>query len=99
MQSITTYILSQKADTDIDTIFDYTENKFGFNQAVSYVGNLDIIFKQLIKHPNLGKERNEIKNGILSLSVGEHIVFYSIYKNCIRIVRVLHGRSDIPSQF
>jgi len=99
MQQITSCILSQKADDDIDTIFDYTKIEFGLNQAIKYVTLFNTVFKQLIKHPNLGKERNEIKKGVLSLSVRKHIVFYSIHTNSIRIIRVLHGRCDIPKQF
>ena len=99
MQGITSYILSQEADADIDAIFDYTEKEFGFNQAVKYVHDFDVVFKQLVKHPDLGKARNEIKRGVFSIPIGEHIVFYSTHTNYIRIIRVLHGRCDIPKQF
>ena len=93
------YILSKEADADIDAIFDYTVKEFGFNQAVKYVLEFETIFNQLAKHPNLGKLRIEIKKGVWSLPAGEHIVFYAKHNNYIRIVRVLHGRCDLPKQF
>ena len=99
MQKLTTYILSQEADADIAAIFDYSKKEFGLNQAIKYVSYFDTIFKQLLQQPNLGKVRGEIKKGILSLSIGSHIVFYSIRENYIRIERVLHGRCDIPKRF
>lgn len=93
------YILSQEADADINQIFDYTSKEFGFNQAIKYIRAFETLFNQLTKHPNLGKVRNDLKKGVLSLSIGEHIVFYAKYDNYIRIVRVLHGRCDLPKQF
>jgi toxin ParE1/3/4 len=89
-------LLSNDADADLDEIFDYTEAEHGFNQAVKYVSDLDNLFEQLVKKPNLGKERKEIKKGIYSIVEQEHIIFYEIRKDNILIARVLHGRRDIP---
>lgn len=90
------FLLSNDADTDLDEIFDYAEAEHGFNQAVKYLSDLDNLFEQLVKNPNLGKERKEIKKGIYSIVEQEHIIFYEILEEYILIVRVLHGRRDIP---
>ena len=86
------YILSQEADIDIDNIFEYTAKEFGFNQAVKYITDFDTIFKHLLINPNIGKSRDEIKKGLLSFPKEEHVVFYRILSNHIRIIRILHGR-------
>jgi len=93
------YVLSQEADTDIDTIFEYTVKEFGFKQAVKYVSDFDPIFKHLLINPNIGKSRDEIKKGLLSFIKEEHVIFYTILSNRIRIIRILHGRCDLPNQF
>lgn len=93
------YVLSEEADFDIDEIFDYTEIEFGFNQAVSYVADFDTVFNHFLVNPNIGKSRNEIKKGLYSFPKGEHVIFYRILANYIRIVRVLHGSRDIPTHF
>ena len=90
------FLLSKDADADLDDIFDYTEAEHGFNQAVKYLSDLDNLFGQLVKNPNLGKERKEIKKGIYSIVEQEHIIFYEIRVEYILIARVLHGRRDIP---
>lgn len=90
------FLLSNDADADLDEIFDYTEAEHGFNQAVKYLSDLDNLFGQLVKNPNLGKERKEIKKGIYNIVEQEHIIFYEIREEYILIVRVLHGRRDIP---
>lgn len=90
------FLLSNDADADLDGIFDYTEAEHGFNQAVKYLSDLDNLFEQLVKNPNLGKERKEIKKGVYSIVEQEHIIFYEIQEEFILITRVLHGRRDIP---
>ncbi len=93
---IKSFLLSNDADADLDEIFDYTEAEHGFNQAIKYLSDLECLFEQLVKSPNLGKERKEIKKGILSIVEQEHIIFYEIHEGYILIARVLHGRRDIP---
>lgn len=89
------YELSKEADTDLENIFDYTTDKFGFEQAVSYVSDLEDAFIQLSSHPQSGKDRSEIKQELRSIIKGSHTVFYRIMQNNIRIVRVLHTSRDV----
>ena len=96
---INTYELSQEADQDLDEIFDYTEAEFGFDQAVVYTNQFDVVFEKLLDSPGIGKKRDEIKPGLRSFPKAEHIVFYRILKDRLRIVRVLHGSRDLPRFF
>lgn len=93
------YVLSKEADLDVDAIFDYTEHEHSFNQAIKYLLSLESVFESLVINQNIGRARNEIKTRLYSLPEQEHIIFYRILKNHIRIVRVLHGSEDIPKQF
>ena len=95
--NLLSYQLSQEADIDIEAIFDYTEAEYGQQKAVDYISQFSTIFSQLCQDPELGRTRNEIRNGLRSLIQNEHVIFYRILSDHIRIVRVLHGRSDIPS--
>ena len=93
------YILSEIADKDLEDIFDYTFNEFGFDQAEKYLLEIEEIFQNLIINPQIGKKRDEIKQGLYSFPKDNHIIFYRILDNHIRIVRVLHGSRDIPKYF
>ena len=93
------YILSEIADKDLEDIFDYTFDEFGFDQAEKYLLEIEEIFQNLIINPQIGKKRDEIKQGLYSFPKDNHIIFYRILDNHIRIVRVLHGRRDIPKYF
>ena len=89
------YILSEIADKDLEGIFDYTFDEFGFDQAEKYLLEIEEIFQNLIANPQIGKKRDEIKQGLYSFPKDNHIIFYRILDNHIRIVRVLHGSRDI----
>jgi len=93
------YKLSKEADFDLEAVFDYTNVSFGFNQAVKYLQELESAFNQLVLNPKIGRNRNEIKLGLYSISEQEHTIFYRIKENHIRIVRVLHGSKDMPKHF
>lgn len=91
------YELSLAADSDIEEIFNYTEKEFGFTQAVKYISDFEDVFTELIKSPELGRSRNEIKFGLRNIVQESHIIFYRILEDRIRIVRVLHESRDLKS--
>lgn len=96
MSAVKRYVLSQQADADIEEIFDHTRKEFGLDQAVKYLLEFEELFSMLVKHPNLGRDRPEIKAGLKSIAKSSHVVFYRKMPDYIRIVRVLHGSRDIP---
>ena len=89
------YELSLEAEHDLEAIFSYTERHFGRRQAVFYVSQIDHSFVQLVSNPGMGRMREEIRTGLRSFAHGNHIIFYRILTNHIRIVRILHARRDI----
>ncbi|GJL66095.1 MAG: toxin ParE1 [Nitrospirales bacterium] len=93
------YELSPEADSDLEELFDYTDQEFGLEQAVEYVSGFDIVFDQLIKNPELGKMRKDIRKGLRSLVHKKHVIFYRILNDRIRIVRILHGSRDVYKFF
>lgn len=93
------YQLSTAADYDLEEIFDYTLGEFGLDQAIKYVSEFESLFEQLVKNPEIGKARNEIKLGLKSFPKASHIVFYRILQDHIWIVRILHGSRDILKFF
>jgi toxin ParE1/3/4 len=95
MPVIKRYLLSQEADRDLEEIFDYTESNFGLDQAVKYVSEFEVVFRQLIGNPEMGVRRDEVKTGLRSFPKSHHIIFYRILTDHIRIVRVLHGSRDL----
>lgn len=93
------YELSQDADQDIDEIFEYTKAVYGFSQAIQYLPEIEQVITKLLGNPGLGRNRDEIKRGLRSIPKGDHIIFYSQSTDRIRVVRILHGKRDMPQRF
>lgn len=89
------YVLSEEAERDIEEIFDFGEYKFGHAQEITYLIGLEEHLERLAQNPEIGRKRNEIKKGLLSLPYISHTIFYRILGNHIRIVRVLYGGKDL----
>ena len=99
MSSVTFYELSSAADQDVEGIFDYLEQEYSQDRAVEYTMDLEFFLEKLVAHPELGVQRDEIQSGLRSFPKAQHIVFYRILPDRIRVVRVLHGRQDLPEHF
>ncbi|WP_452224296.1 type II toxin-antitoxin system RelE/ParE family toxin [Lacinutrix chionoecetis] len=91
------YKISVIAKQDLKNIFKYSFKEFGLNQAEIYIHQLEISIEKLAINPDIGKTRNELKNGLYSFPEQEHIIFYRIFKNHIRIVRILHNKRDLKN--
>ena len=50
---------------------------------------------ELIKHPELGRKRDEIIPGIRSLLFRNHLIFYRLETSAIQVLRILHGNMDL----
>ncbi len=86
---VTFYELSAAADRDIQDIYDYAEQEYGEDQAESYTLEIEIFLEQLVRSPEIGRLRDEIRTGFC----------YRILSDSIRIVRVLHHRRDLTRIF
>jgi len=78
------YILSQKTEEDIESIYDFGKEKFGKDQALNYLIELRSHFELLLKNPGIGKLLDEIKVGLFSFSCQSHTIFYRVFKDNIR---------------
>ncbi len=41
------FFVHQKADEDLEAIFNYSQEKFGFARAARYIKDIEIMFEQL----------------------------------------------------
>lgn len=89
-------ILRQKAIDDLNSIWEYTFEKWSEIQADKYYAMLKLSCMGIGNNPGIGKEYYEINKNLLGLHAGRHIIFYQfIDKYEIEIIRILHERMDL----
>ena len=86
---------SELAETDLLEIWLYTAEEWSLPQADIYLAQLGRTLKNLIDHPEMGKDRAELRKGYRSLLVNHHLVFYRLLDDEIQIMRVLHESVDL----
>lgn len=49
--------------------------------------------------PGMGRRRDDLAPGLCSIVSGSYLIIYRPLDDGIRLLRVLHGARDLPSQF
>ncbi len=88
------YVLSTKAESDLNEIWDYTEQQWNRAQAERYLTEIQQAMEMLVEHPHLGRRCDDIKFEYNKLAVGSHVIFYKIGAIEIDVIRILHQRMD-----
>jgi len=84
--------------TDLAEIWNYIAED-SETRADDFVDAIDRKFHVLAVQPKLGRERDDLAEGLRSFPVGRYIIFYLALMDGIEIVRVLHGARNIDSIF
>lgn len=87
--------LTPRAQRDLDDIFSYSEEAWGFDHAVAYVRSLHAVMQRLCRFPHTGRQADEIRPGIRVAAAGSHLILYRIGAEQIDVVRILHKRMAI----
>jgi toxin ParE1/3/4 len=96
---ITGYSLRQQAQDDLESIWLYSYQEWGAEQADKYIRTLLSRFTWLSENPQLGKQRAEIKPDYYCFPEGMHLVFYKITRDGIDIIGVPHQSMDFITHF
>ncbi|VAW71592.1 hypothetical protein MNBD_GAMMA12-71 [hydrothermal vent metagenome] len=99
MEKTNKYDLTLLAENDLESIFDYTINKWGEQQATDYTNELFKRFEWLAENSNLGKKRDEVSEGYLSYFEGSHTIFFRETNVGIEILGIPHQSEDIGFHF
>ncbi len=93
------YKLTNKATEDLSQIWNYTFEVWSERQADKYYNELISSFDEIALNPKIGSVYSQVKDNLLGLKSGRHIIFYEIIKSdLILINRVLHQRMDLKSR-
>ena len=87
-------VLSPRAQTDLDDIWDYTQDRWALDQAETYTRQLWKDIAIVANRPSLGKECTEVRPGYRIYPSGSHVLFYRKTSEGINVVRILHEQMD-----
>lgn len=88
------YVLSPRAQKDLDEIWDYTAERWGLDQAEDYIRLLQRAIETVADDPRKGRRFDEVRAGYRQYLAGSHMLLYRDVESGIDIVRVLHSRMD-----
>jgi toxin ParE1/3/4 len=91
---MTDVLLRPEAEADIEEIADYTIERWGREQARSYVAALRADIASLSESSERFPVHEQTGLGLRRMGSGHHLVFYLVGAKVIEVVRVLHERRD-----
>ncbi len=93
------YRLTPAAARDLESIWLYTFEQWGIEQAHRYTDEIAAAFAQLASNPQLGTACDHIRKGYRRGRVGRHAIYFRITRYGIAVIRLLHERMDVARQF
>jgi toxin ParE1/3/4 len=88
------YQLTNKAEIEIENIYEYSIINFGLQVAQGYLLGLHDCFDLLADHQSFGTDYGFIKSGLLRYEYRSHSIYYQPTEDGILIVRVLGAKQD-----
>ena len=88
------YQLTDRANAELDQIYEYSILNFGLKKAREYFGGFHDCFAILAENPRMGRDYSHVKTGIRRHEYESHSIYYSITDTGILIVQVLHKNQD-----
>lgn len=88
------FVLTPRAQADLDEIWDYTADRWGLDQAETYTRQLWKDIAAVAERPSLGRDCSGVRRGYRKYPSGSHVLFYRPTTDGIDVVRILHERMD-----
>lgn len=93
------YNLTNKANEDLDKIWDYSYEEWNEEQADKYYFELIDCFQFLADNPTFGRNYEEIDEELFGYLINKHIVFFQkITREEILVIRILHTSTDLKNR-
>ena len=94
------YVLTPLAEADLDDIWDYVAERFGFDLGDGVLESLHRAFRLLAENPEIGHSREDIAPPPYSFwSLGPSLIALRPDVRPVQIVRVVRGERDWSGLF
>lgn len=92
--TVTEYRLSPAALTDLEAIWDYTARTWSVGQAGNYIRVIAHDMALLVRHPEIARERTEIRPPVRLYRSESHLIIYRIEAGWLQVLRIVHARQS-----
>jgi len=89
---VASFRLSRRAEADLAAIASYTLVRWGEDQTIRYIDDLERCCGQLAELPELGRACDDVRPGLRRMERGRHSIFYRRESGGILVSRILHQR-------
>ena len=89
-----TYQLTNKAEQELEAIYEYSLRHFGYETAYAYLSGFHDCFIMLAEYPTWGRDYGFIFPALQRYEYRSHSIYYTALEQGILIVRVLGNRQD-----
>lgn len=89
--------IAPRALGDLASIWAYTDEAWGQQQADDYVAAIHHSIGRLQSFPEIGSPHSSKVGNFRKLSSGRHLIFYLNDDRGVTIVRILHARADFDA--
>jgi toxin ParE1/3/4 len=92
---VTSIRYTVEAAQDLEDIYRYIADD-NISAAMEHRQRLKRRCTELLDQPRVGRKRDEIKDGLRSVTEGDYVILYRIAKDdAVAIMRVVHGSRDL----
>jgi toxin ParE1/3/4 len=94
---VSRYILSEDADRDLESVWDYIAED-NLAAADQWLATLFDAFEMIAQNPRVGHERRDLTaHAVLFWPVSAYLIIYRVKSTLVEIVAVTQGGRDIPA--
>jgi toxin ParE1/3/4 len=88
------YKLSPRAIRDLETIWEYSFEQWGVEQANHYIDKIIAKFEAIASDPMLLPTCDHIRRGYRRGLAERHMIYFRVNAQAIVIIRILHSQMD-----
>ncbi len=92
-------VRTRDADEDLRLIGAYGAREWGLDEAIAFVRTFDDPFALLTQHPDVGRRRDDLGEGVRSWLHRGHVIYYLHVGGEVVIGRILHGSAEPENRF
>jgi len=86
--------LRPRALNDLESIYKYSMEQWGFVRAEAYLAEISRAFESLAKNGKLGRDYSRVRTDLYAYNVASHVIFYTPTHSGVLVVRILHKSMD-----